>query len=185
MNYNAFIALLDDYRSRFPGRAELVDEMSDLSSHWPQCFSRKHFSPGHFTGSAWVTDPQRRMVLLTHHRRLDRWLQLGGHGENETDIRHIALREALEESGLDRSAVSLADEGIFDIDIHNIPPGKGEPAHKHFDIRFRFFADSSLATSVSEESHDLAWVALDSLESYSKEQSMLRMRDLSLNGVLR
>jgi len=40
-------------------------------------------------------------ILLIHHRKLDKWLPLGGHIELEEDPEQAALREAKEESGLD------------------------------------------------------------------------------------
>src|ERR1017187_5220435 len=63
------------------------------------CFSRKQLS-GHLTGSAWIVDAGRTRTLLTHHRKLDKWLQLGGHADGDPDLRAVALREAREESGL-------------------------------------------------------------------------------------
>jgi 8-oxo-dGTP pyrophosphatase MutT (NUDIX family) len=177
MTRTELVNLLEDYRRRDPSRSECAERMMDLAGQWPRCFSRGFFNPGHFTGSAWVIDPETGMVLLTHHRRLDAWLQLGGHGEGETDIFSIAVREAQEESGLPPGVLSLAAREIFDIDIHRIPPGKGEPSHEHFDLRFLFHADSSAPFAVSDESHDLAWVPLSRLEEYSREESLLRMRD--------
>ena len=73
-------------------------------------------------------------MLLHHHRRLDRWLQLGGHDEGEHDPLQTALREAREESGLlDLTPLSAA---ILDIDVHEIPAGRSEPAHLHHDVRY-------------------------------------------------
>ena len=57
--------------------------------------------PGHLTGSAWIVSPDRRRTLLTHHRKLDRWLQLGGHADGQADLLAVAAREAKEESGLE------------------------------------------------------------------------------------
>src|SRR5690606_30691327 len=87
---------------------------------------------GHFTGSAWLVDRSGMRVLLTHHRKLDRWLQLGGHADGEEDLARVALREAAEESGLRDLAV---DADIFDIDRHRIPARGDEPGHWHYDVR--------------------------------------------------
>lgn len=73
-------------------------------------------------------------VLLTHHRKLGAWFQLGGHADGESDVSKVALQEALEESGL--QDLELVGEHIFDIDIHLIPARKGDPDHYHFDVRF-------------------------------------------------
>src|SRR5688500_13307290 len=65
----------------------------------PAGFGRSH-TLGHITGAAWLVDAEGRRVLLTHHRKLNKWLQLGGHADGEADVRAVALREAEEESGL-------------------------------------------------------------------------------------
>jgi 8-oxo-dGTP pyrophosphatase MutT (NUDIX family) len=100
----------------------------------PACFSRKTFVPGHVTGSAFILHVPSRRVLLHHHRRLDAWLQMGGHDEGEHDPRATALREGGEESGL--TDLVLLSPAILDVDVHAIPPGKGEPAHLHHDVRY-------------------------------------------------
>src|SRR3954469_5702412 len=78
--------------------------------------------PGHLTGSAWIVSPDRKRTLLTHHHKLDKWLQLGGHADGETDLLAAALREAHEESGLTR--VRVVSPEIFDVDRHWIPARK-------------------------------------------------------------
>jgi 8-oxo-dGTP pyrophosphatase MutT (NUDIX family) len=110
-------------------------------------------------------------VLLTHHRKLDRWLQLGGHSDGDPDTLAVARREAEEESGL---PVRVLGTAIFDLDVHEIPARKGDPAHYHYDVRFIFVADHE-GFEVSDESHDLAWVPIDGLADYSTEESLLRM----------
>ena len=120
-------------------------------------FSRGHFGPGHFTASLYILDEDGRL-LLHHHRRLNRWLQMGGHVEAGESPERTALREGAEESGL--QDLQLHD-GIFDLDVHRIPAGKGEPDHDHFDVRYLARTASPEAISIDAgESHDLAWVTL-------------------------
>src|ERR1700751_6241403 len=90
---------------------ELLDTRSD-------CFRRDAF-PAHFTGSALVLAADGSKVLLHHHRKLDRWLQFGGHCDGEENVLSVARREALEESGID--GVVVASVRTFDLDIHEIP----------------------------------------------------------------
>lgn len=138
----------------------------------PDCFLRSCLE-GHLTGSAWITDKEGKLTLLTHHRKLNKWLQLGGHADGETDPLNVARKEADEESGL--SHIEVLDNSLFDVDSHWIPARGEVPAHWHHDLRFWFLADPAEAFVVSEESLDLAWVEVDKVETLNPEESMLRM----------
>lgn len=128
---------------------------------------------GHFTGSAWLVDRRGTRVLLTRHRKLDRWLQLGGHADGDRDLRAVALREAEEESGL---AGLVVEDAIFDIDRHRIPEHAGVPAHRHHDVRYVVHATNGEAFRVSDESHALAWRDIGTIvEDASMDPSLRRM----------
>src|SRR5258708_12446380 len=137
-------------------------------------FSRAHFTPGHVTASCYVVDAAERQLLLHHHRRLGRWLQLGGHVEGDEAPSAAALREGSEESGL--TDLDFAHDGIFDLDVHSIPAGKGEPDHLHFDIRYlaRTSTPQAIALDASE-STDLTWVALDRAQELLCEEAGVRV----------
>jgi 8-oxo-dGTP pyrophosphatase MutT (NUDIX family) len=130
-------------------------------------------APGHLTGSAWVVSPDRRRTLLTHHLKLNKWLQLGGHADGDGDLLAVAWREAREESGLERMR-AIAPE-IYDLDRHWIPPRKNDPGHYHYDLRFMFEADPGEPLAISSESKDLAWVDLAGVAVLNPEESMARM----------
>lgn len=128
---------------------------------------------GHFTGSAWLVDASGERVLLTHHRKLQRWLQLGGHADGDSDLAAVALREACEESGL---ADLTVEPEIFDVDRHWIPERKSEPGHWHYDVRYvvRVGGDENFA--VNDESLELAWVSIrDLAEAHDTDESLRRM----------
>ena len=163
---------LHDYCQRHPDEAGVVDRFRSLLSDRTRCFERDNFLPGHITGSAWLVDESGDHVLLTHHRKLDAWLQLGGHSDGDTNTAAVARREAEEESGL---AVELLSDEILDIDVHEIPARKTDPAHFHFDVRFALVSRSGRGYTVSDESHDLAWVPVDKMDQYTAEESILRM----------
>ena len=123
-----------------------------------EAFSRSHFTPGHFTAGCFIVDDGGRL-LLHHHKRLSRWLQMGGHIEGEEWPEAAALREGFEESGLSDLALSC---DILDLDVHPIPAGRGEPDHAHFDVRYLARTANAAAVSIDPgESNELAWVGLD------------------------
>jgi 8-oxo-dGTP pyrophosphatase MutT (NUDIX family) len=138
----------------------------------PDVFERSH-APGHFTGSAWLVSADGERVLLTHHRKLERWLQLGGHADGDRDLARVALREAEEESGLRDLAV---DPAIFDLDCHPIPARGIEPAHLHYDVRYVVRATGSEAFAMSDESLELAWRPIHAIaQDPQADESLRRM----------
>ena len=129
----------------------------DLLGGGSKVFQRDHFEPGHITASVFIVDSTGDRLLLHRHRRLGKWLQMGGHCESAEAPVIAALREGREESGL--ADLELVGDGIFDIDVHRIPAAKGEPDHYHFDLRY--LARTSTPDEVSmleDESLDLTWV---------------------------
>ncbi|MEZ5275673.1 MAG: NUDIX hydrolase [Opitutaceae bacterium] len=139
----------------------------------PDCLERS-LQVGHVTASAWVVDSTRSMVLLVHHRKLDRWLQPGGHVDGCAETELSARREVLEETGL--SDLVRCGPLPFDLDIHPIPGHGTTPAHHHYDIRYAFRLTGDQSLVVSEESHEVAWAPIDRLEDYDPDPSLLRMR---------
>jgi 8-oxo-dGTP pyrophosphatase MutT (NUDIX family) len=176
MHRRKLLELIAEYESVHPTEFDTVERFRSFINSHQRCFERDCWD-GHITGSAWVIDPEGSDVLLTHHKKLDIWVQLGGHSDGESDTPQVALREANEEGGVPVSFVSPA---IFDLDVHEIPARKSDPAHYHYDVRFAFYAEHCEFV-VSEESNDLAWVAVARLADFSQEQSMLRMAEKWLN----
>jgi len=143
-----------------------------LERYGPAAFERS-LRPGHVTASAWIVDPERTQAVLLHHRKLGRWLQLGGHVDGDPDVRRAAVREAREESGL--RTLRLVTEDIYDIDVHRIPARAGEPEHDHYDVRFALEADPREPLVANEESHDVRWIALAELDRYAIDDSVRRL----------
>jgi 8-oxo-dGTP pyrophosphatase MutT (NUDIX family) len=152
--------------------AAAVEETISFVEAHPDCLLRTCL-PGHLTGSAWVVSPDRRRTLLTHHAKLGKWLQLGGHADGDPDLLAVALREAREESGLRR--LRAVDGALFDVDRHWIPARGAEPGHWHHDLRFMVEGDPSEALTASSESRALAWVDVSAVPALNPEESMARM----------
>jgi 8-oxo-dGTP pyrophosphatase MutT (NUDIX family) len=182
MHRKPLLDMLCAYRQVFPSEDDVVDRMRGLITEHAECFERA-CRPGHITGAAWILSPDRRRVLLTHHRKLGRWLQLGGHADGQWDIEQVALREAREESGMTAFDFVRIDGSIlpFDLDIHDIPArfdpeGRQlEDAHQHFDVRFLLLAREYQDLHVSDESHDLAWFTPEEVFGLTTDESVLRM----------
>jgi 8-oxo-dGTP pyrophosphatase MutT (NUDIX family) len=162
---------LERYQPADERERAMVASLRAFVAAEPACFERSHPS-GHVTASAWVVDRARRVALLTHHRKLDRWLQLGGHADGEGDLRSVALREAREESGLEAFEFALRE--IYDVDVHEIPARGDEPMHLHYDVRFALYARDETPRA-SAESFAVAWVPLAGLAALGADASVRRL----------
>ena len=157
---------------------QMLNDIIEFVNQHDDCFERSQLK-GHITGSAWIIDDSRSHALLTHHRKLNRWLQLGGHSDGDANTLNVALREGNEESGL--ADLKPVTEMIFDVDVHVIPARKQEPEHFHYDVRFLLEADRNESLIISDESNDLAWVALDKITELAPDASILRMLNKTLD----
>lgn len=169
------------------GEESRLSQIAAFVAAHSNCFERTCL-PGHITGSALVVSPDLGSVLLTLHRKLGAWLQLGGHSDGDSLTHQVAMREALEESGLGgleflpyehvliqkhRQQPSV-DPLPFDLDCHVIPARKAEPEHIHYDVRYLIVADRNQPLVISEESQDLRWFTLAEARALTSEMSMVR-----------
>ncbi len=171
------LRLLDRYQGRHPDELATIDRVRTLLENHERCFFRDCF-PGHITSSAWIVARESGAVLLTHHRKLERWLQLGGHADGESDVLASALREAEEESGMrDFSVIPrTGTREILDIDVHDIPARASEPLHQHHDIRFLLeVSEAQVIRHQENESKEVRWFSADRIEAHFEEESLLRM----------
>lgn len=160
------------YGERHPDEAVSVLEFLAFAQSGADVFERTR-ADGHFTASCWLVSADGQRVLLTHHRKLGRWLQLGGHADGDNDLARVALREAEEESGL---AELQVEPQIFDIDAHLIPARGSDPAHVHWDVRYLVRCLGSEESVVSPESLALAWIAVATLiDDPAADPSLRRM----------
>ncbi len=133
---------------------------------------------GHITGSALIVDVVSKNVLLMYHRKLQLWLQMGGHGEGELDPSQIALREAIEESALpDLTFFSSFEQPmIIDVDAHSIPARRDVPEHYHLDFRYLLLTSSPKSIRLSSsEAHDLRWYSFSEIPALPLKPATLRL----------
>ncbi|NND85482.1 MAG: NUDIX domain-containing protein [Acidimicrobiia bacterium] len=156
--------------------ADLASILRVVERDGPASMSRHHFTPGHLTASAFVTNGEG--VLLIHHDRLGRWLQPGGHVEpDDGDLRAAAIREVEEETTL-RDLESL---GLLDVDVHEIPAARGEPTHLHLDVRWAFRASGEPAPGDGVSA--ARWARLEELPLLGADRSVLRGAVKLLGGA--
>ena len=176
--YTPLLQLLESYQTTFAEESGFVDRFFELLIH-PRAYHRDHL-PGHITGSAWVVNESRSKILLLHHKKLNRWLQPGGHADGDANVLQVAMRELEEETGI-RNA-KLLTLRIFDLDIHPIPSRKDFPEHFHYDVRFWFEADEADKIIESDESHEVKWIEINELNRFTDNESIHRMVRKSFEG---
>ena len=162
--------LLDRYQPAGEPETADVRRLRELTSTTADLWRRE--LPLHVTGSALIVHPATGRVLLRWHQRQQAWLQVGGHGDpGETDPFAIAMREAVEETGL-TDLVAWPDAGIKHVAIVGVPPGKGEPAHHHADVRF-FMATELPDAARAENAHaPLRWLTLAQAREATSEPNL-------------
>ena len=161
---------VSDYLDKYPHESDRAQAVLHFLDRFEgiDLYSRNNFV-GHITASAYILNKQANAILLLRHKFLQRWLQPGGHVEaSDPDLQMGALREAVEETGLELTSLASIGNQIFDIDSHPIPANekRSEPAHIHHDIAFLFSytGDSPVNVDVSE-STAAKWISLPDLHS--------------------
>jgi 8-oxo-dGTP pyrophosphatase MutT (NUDIX family) len=165
-------ALLAGWAAPNPEQARVRDDIVAFIDAHPEDAHRRTCRAGHLTASALVIDARGERALLTFHKKLCRWLQLGGHCDGDANLPGAALREAREESGIEELTI---DPSPLDVDVHGIPPHGDDPAHLHLDTRFRVFAGPGACERMSAESLDLAWFSASDVERLETDDSVRRL----------
>ncbi|QCD58119.1 NUDIX hydrolase [Streptomyces hawaiiensis] len=164
--YDDAVLVLKGYEDQTDLRQAYLDHLAEHPDGlWKACHA------GHITASALVIDPEGGRVLLTLHRKLRMWLQMGGHCEpGDASLAEAALREATEESGV--PGLSLLPGGPVRLDRHPIPP----PCHCHFDVQYAVVAPPDAAHAISDESLDVRWFGYDEVPEVADESVVRLLR---------
>ncbi|MET7703766.1 NUDIX hydrolase [Streptomyces sp. NPDC005485] len=156
------VLVLKSYEDQEELRQTYLDHLAvHPDGMWKAC------RDGHITASALVIDPEHGRVLLTLHKKLRMWLQMGGHCEpvDET-LAAAALREGTEESGI--AGLTLLPGGPVRLDRHHTP------CAWHLDVQYAALAPAGAVAAISDESLDLRWFAYDEVAGVADE-SVVRL----------
>lgn len=158
---------------RSPELRAPITFMRSLLEGGGEVFARHWMTPGHFTASGMVVNPDGTAVLLIFHPVLKLWLQPGGHVEpHDETLQQAALREVIEETGLDVEPLGVLP---LDVDVHEIPENarRGESAHLHLDVRWAFRARHEEA-SAGGGVEAVRWVPFEALDALHTDASVRR-----------
>lgn len=172
MKRSLLIHALQNYHPTAPEELVYKDQILAFVRANPDCFERS-LAIGHITASALLLNKNQTHALLMHHRKLDKWVQLGGHCDGNPDVLSMAIKEAQEESGI--MHITPVSPAIFDIDIHLIPANPKEQEHYHYDIRYLLHVTSDENFVQNSESKELRWVDKNLSTLPTQSHSVIRM----------
>lgn len=177
---SSLLAQLEQHQTTYVEEADFRQQVIDFLCR-NDAFWQRTTLEGHITGSAWVLSPDGSSALLIHHKKLDRWMQPGGHvDETDDTVADTALRELREETGL--KDARLLQPNLFDVDVHEIPARGHEPTHLHLDLRYLFQAGSMELSADFSEVNNIRWMPLASLLAEGTEQPIRRMALKTVEG---
>lgn len=171
MHRNNLLELLCKYQPHCPLEQKSKEQTIAFVQQNPNCFERT-LETGHIVASCWLINQNNTKALLTHHKKLNKWIELGGHCDGDSDVLAVALKEAQEESGIQE--IKPLSYDIFDIDVHLIPQYKEVKEHYHYSIVF-LLQTAHEDIIISEESNDLRWIEKNINALPSQEEAVMRM----------
>ena len=141
----------------------------------PDIFTRQN-RLAHMTASAWIVNASRTKALMAYHNLYHSWSWLGGHADGETDLLHVAMREAKEETGIEH--LRLIGGGVASLEIlpvwAHVKRGRAVGSHLHLNVSYLFEADDTLPLRVAEDENSaVGWLGIDRLDEYVSERDML------------
>lgn len=176
------VKLLNSYKPYDEDEESTKLRMLEFIQNYSNIYSRKQ-QYGHFTASAFILNKSMDKFLLIHHKKLNMWMQVGGHCDEDENIDMVAMREAKEESGI--RELSFFSENIFDLDIHIIPKINDEAEHYHFDVRFLLKSNDDDSLLHNEEVLNAKWISFfEDYSEYKLGYSVIKMIEKYKNQYL-
>ena len=166
--------LIQSYKPCSEAEARDRELMLYALDHFPELLSREN-PVCHFTASNWITNAGRDRILLVHHNIYKHWAWTGGHADEDPDLRAVALREAMEETGL--TELRPLCEGVFSLQVldvdHHIKRGQYVASHLHLDCCYLWEADETAPLRARDgENTGVQWVPIDEVLAVCNEPVM-------------
>lgn len=171
MDRNTLIAQIRDYQPFNEQEAADRDEILRQLETSPDIFTRDNRN-AHMTASSWIVNPARTKVLMVYHNIYDSWSWSGGHADGETDLLSVALREAMEETGI--RGVRPVAEDIYSLEIltvdGHVKRGRYVSSHLHLNVTYLLEADEDeVLHKKDDENSGVAWFGVEEAISASSE----------------
>ena len=159
---------------------KLLEKESDI-------FTREN-EVAHFTASSWLVNKEHTKVLMIYHNIYHSWSWTGGHADGDMDLLAVAMREAMEETGV--KTITPVSEDIFSIEIltvdGHIKRGKYVPSHLHLNVTYLLEADEAEVLHIKQdENSGVAWFTLEEALEKCSEPWMIEWVYKKLNEKLR
>ena len=132
----------------------------------------------HITSSGYIVNKSRSKVLTVHHNIYNTWSWTGGHADSDEDLLYVAIKEAIEETGVKN--VKAVTEEILSFDIINVREhmkrGNYVSAHLHINVTYLLEADEEEKLVVKkDENSGVMWIPIEEVCKYSNEQHMIHI----------
>ncbi len=141
---------------------------------------------GHLTATAWITNQKRDKILMVHHNIYDEWSWVGGHADGEVDLLKVAMREAMEETGIQN--IRPITEKIFTLDVLSVfghtKKEQYVSAHQHLNLTYFFEASEEDELKIKrDENSGVRWLAKDEVLDCKREPYMRRIYEKALQKM--
>ena len=159
---------------------KLLEKESDI-------FTREN-EEAHFTASSWLVNKEHTKVLMIYHNIYHPWSWTGGHADGDMDLLAVAMREAMEETGV--KTITPVSKDLFSIEIltvdGHIKRGKYVPSHLHLNVTYLLEADEAEVLHIKQdENSGVAWFTLEEALEKCSEPWMIEWIYKKLNEKLR
>ena len=146
----------------------------DYITTFPNILTREN-EFAHMTASSWIVNKDRTKVLMIFHNIYQSWAWTGGHADGEDNLRNVAIRETMEETGIKN--IKPLQEDIFSLELlcvdGHVKRGKYVSSHIHINVTYLIEADESEALAIKEdENSGVRWIDIDDAVQISNEKNM-------------